>query len=129
MALLEKHLVAVAPGETKNVRTFYAGRQEVQVPAEKKCKQWKCLHCVAIFSGDARRCARHFLPTSLPKRLELSRTLGVWTVTVYTIDSTLKPAVGLSLVLVFVPLFPQCSLSSTRTQMIVPVASKMTQAV
>ena len=84
MAELEKHLVAVAPGETKRVSTYYAGRQDITVASAKKCKQWKCKHCVALFCGDARRCARHFLPTSLPKRLELSPLSCVAGVTMWT---------------------------------------------
>ena len=71
---------------------------------------------MALFSGDARRCARRFLPTSQPKRLELSRGLGVWTATVYAMYSTLKLAAGLSLVLVLVSSRCYCLVSPVLPQ-------------
>ena len=65
--LVPSHLVLLQPGESKRINLHYAGHESFEVPATAKCGRYKCRHCPAFFSGDARRAARHFLPTGLPK--------------------------------------------------------------
>ncbi len=75
--LVPRHLVLVRVGSTVQVQTNYAGVVSVTLPKERptwgggdpkrtKADQYKCVHCPALFSGDARRLARHFLPERLP---------------------------------------------------------------
>ena len=54
-------------GQTKQVATKYQGTITCSVGGDKKCNQYKCLFCTWMGPGDARRRARHFLPTGLPK--------------------------------------------------------------
>ena len=70
--LVPSHLVLVQPGESKRINLHYGGHENFEVIATAKCGRYKCRHCPAAFSGDARRASRHFLPTGLPKSFSVA---------------------------------------------------------